>query len=89
MGPFFRAGRLRSGKARTSLGCGCYACRRFSRAYLRHLVTAGEILAGTLLSLHNLHFFVDLMAQARARLKAGDFADWHKAWISRYESGAG
>ena len=60
---------------------------RFSRAYLRHLVLAGEMLAGTLLSLHNLHFFLDLTAQARAHIEAGDFGPWHRAWIERYEAG--
>jgi queuine tRNA-ribosyltransferase len=60
---------------------------RFSRAYLRHLVLAGEMLAGTLLSLHNVHFFLDLTAQARAHIEAGDFGAWHKAWIERYEAG--
>jgi queuine tRNA-ribosyltransferase len=61
---------------------------RFSRAYLRHLVQAGEMLAGTLLTLHNVHFYLDLMAQARARLEQGDFAAWSRAWIERYETGA-
>lgn len=61
---------------------------RFSRAYLRHLTVAGEILSCTLLTLHNLHFYLDLMAQARAHLEAGDFASWHLAWIARYEAGA-
>jgi queuine tRNA-ribosyltransferase len=65
-----------------------YTCRNFSRAYLRHLTLAGEILSCTLLTLHNLHFYLDLMAQARAHLAAGDFAPWHQAWIARYESGA-
>jgi queuine tRNA-ribosyltransferase len=59
---------------------------RFSRAYLRHLVHAGEMLAGTLLTLHNVHFYLDLMAQARAHIEAGDFAVWSKAWIGRYEA---
>ncbi len=59
----------------------------FSRAYLRHLQLAGEMLAGTLLSIHNLHFYLDLMAQARARLEAGDFAAWSRGWIERYEAG--
>jgi queuine tRNA-ribosyltransferase len=63
------------------------ACRRFTRAYLRHLHHAGETLGGTLLSLHNLHFFQDLMAQARAHLEAGDFTPWSRAWIARYEAG--
>jgi len=60
----------------------------FSRAYLRHLLVAGEILACTLLTIHNLAFYLDLMAQARAHLESGDFAPWHRAWLSRYEAGA-
>ncbi len=60
----------------------------FSRAYLRHLTLAGEILSCTLLTIHNLHFYLDLMAQARAHLEAGDFGAWHRDWIARYESGA-
>ncbi len=60
----------------------------FSRAYLRHLTVAGEMLSGTLLTLHNLHFFLDLMAQARTHIEAGDYATWHRAWIERYEAGA-
>ncbi|HUL54603.1 MAG TPA: tRNA guanosine(34) transglycosylase Tgt [Opitutaceae bacterium] len=65
-----------------------YTCRHFSRAYLRHLVVANEMLGGTLLTLHNLHFYLDLMAQTRAHLEAGDFGAWHRAWITRYEAGA-
>ena len=65
-----------------------YTCRNFSRAYLRHLTVAGEMLSGTLLTIHNLHFFLDLMAQARAHIEAGDYAPWHRAWIERYEAGA-
>ena len=64
-----------------------YTCRHFSRAYLRHLSLANEMLAGTLLTIHNLHFYLDLMAQARAHLEAGDFDLWHRAWIERYEHG--
>jgi queuine tRNA-ribosyltransferase len=60
----------------------------FSRAYLRHLTLAGEILSPTLLTIHNLHFFLDLMSQARAHIEAGDYGSWHRAWIERYEAGA-
>ena len=56
--------------------------------HLRHLTLAGEILSCTLLTLHNLHFYLDLMAQARAHIEAGDYASWHRAWIERYEAGA-
>ncbi len=66
-----------------------YACRNFTRAYLRHLIMAKEMLGCTLLTMHNLHFYLDLMAQARARLEEGDFASWSAAWIERYESGEG
>lgn len=61
---------------------------KFSRAYLRHLTMAGEILSPTLLTIHNLHFFLDLMAHARAHIEAGDYGPWHRAWIERYETGA-
>jgi len=60
----------------------------FSRAYLRHLTLAGEILSCTLLTLHNLHFYLDLMVQARTHIEAGDFGGWHLQWIARYEAGA-
>ena len=65
-----------------------YTCRHFSRAYLRHLHLSQEMLAATLLSIHNIHFFQDLMAQARTHIEAGDYATWASAWIDRYESAA-
>lgn len=52
--------------------CGCYTCRRFSRAYLRHLIAAREMLSATLLSIHNLHTLVRLMADLRAAIRNGD-----------------
>jgi queuine tRNA-ribosyltransferase len=64
-----------------------YTCRQFSRAYLRHLCLSQEMLASTLLSIHNIHFFQDLMSQARAHIEAGDYAAWSSDWIARYESG--
>jgi queuine tRNA-ribosyltransferase len=63
-----------------------YTCRNFSRAYLRHLFMAGEMLGGTLVTIHNLHFFLNLVEQARAHIEAGDFGPWHKAWCARYEA---
>ncbi len=65
-----------------------YTCKNFSRAYLRHLITAGEMLGGTLLTIHNLHFFLDLVRQAREHIEAGDFGAWHLAWIRHYEQGS-
>jgi queuine tRNA-ribosyltransferase len=61
---------------------------QFSRAYLRHLTVAGEMLSGTLLTIHNLHFYLDLVAQARRHIEAGDYGPWHRAWIERYEAGS-
>ena len=56
--------------------CLCPTCRQFSRAYLRHLTGSREMLGAQLATLHNLHFYQDLMRQARAHIDAGDYADW-------------
>lgn len=56
--------------------CGCYTCKNFSRAYLRHLFIAGEILALELASIHNLTFYLDLVREARRRILQGDFKEW-------------
>ena len=56
--------------------CDCYCCRNFTRAYLRHLIKAGEILGGTLLSLHNIRFSVRLMEEAREAIIAGCFPEF-------------
>ena len=81
--------RFRADPAPVVEGLDNYTCRNFSRAYLRHLFLAGEMLGGTLLTIHNLHFFLDLMRQARDHIEAGDYGPWHRAWISRYERGDG
>lgn len=65
-----------------------YTCNNFSRAYLRHLVVAGEMLGSHLLTLHNLHFYLDLMRQARERISRGEYDRWHREWIVRYDGGA-
>jgi len=52
-------------------GCECYACKNFTRAYLRHLFAAQELLAFRLNSLHNLTFYMDLMSGLRAAIEAG------------------
>jgi queuine tRNA-ribosyltransferase len=53
--------------------CGCYACRNHSKAYIRHLLHAGEILGPRLMTTHNLYFFINLMRQSRQHLEAGTF----------------
>ena len=62
-----------------------YTCQNFSRAYLRHLILANELLAHTLLSIHNTHFFLDLMEQARNHIEAGNYDQWSQTWIAEYE----
>ncbi len=59
---------------------------RFSRAYIRHLIIAGEMLGGILLTIHNLRFYLELMRQAREHIVSGDFTAWHTEWIARYEA---
>ncbi len=56
--------------------CGCYTCRHFSRAYLRHLHACGEILAARLATIHNLHYYLELMAGLRAAIAAGGLTEW-------------
>ena len=65
-------------------GCACPACREFSRGYLRHLLKAEEILGLRLVSLHNLHFYLHLMARVRAELEAGTFQAFRERFVPGY-----
>lgn len=67
-------------------GCDCYACQRFDRAYIRHLVAAGEHFSHRLVSLHNLRFLVRLAEEARERIRAGEYHAWSSQWLERYRS---
>ncbi|PYN99593.1 MAG: tRNA guanosine(34) transglycosylase Tgt [Candidatus Rokuibacteriota bacterium] len=64
--------------------CGCYACRRFSRAYLRHLFLSEELLAFRLLSLHNVHFFLGLMASLRSAIAERRLEAFKTRFFDRY-----
>jgi queuine tRNA-ribosyltransferase len=64
--------------------CDCRACRRYSRAYLRHLFISEEMTGLRLLSLHNVHFLVRLARQARTALLAGTFPSWRDDFLRRY-----
>jgi len=64
--------------------CACYACRTFSRAYLRHLFVSDELLAYRLLSLHNVHFFLRLVREMRAAIAAGAFEPLKARFSARY-----
>ncbi|MFO1499161.1 MAG: tRNA guanosine(34) transglycosylase Tgt [Verrucomicrobiota bacterium] len=65
-------------------GCPCYACRHFSRAYLRHLLNVDEILGLRMVSVHNSHMYLQLMEEMRARLADGTFADFRKEFVAQY-----
>ena len=67
-------------------GCECYTCRTFSRAYLRHLIVAKELLAGTLVSIHNIQFLVTLMKQSREAIMQGTFSDFAKEFLTNYKT---
>jgi queuine tRNA-ribosyltransferase len=66
--------------------CDCAACTRFSRAYIRHLFVSDEILGLRLLSLHNVHFLLTLVAQAREAIRNGDLDSWSREWLARNRS---
>jgi queuine tRNA-ribosyltransferase len=68
-------------------GCGCPACTRFSRGYIRHLINQQELLGLRLLSLHNLRFLVDLVAAARGAIEEGRFAAWRADALQRLTGG--
>jgi queuine tRNA-ribosyltransferase len=66
--------------------CTCAACRRFSRAYIRHLFVSEEMLGLRLLSLHNVHFLGALMRAARDAIAEGTLDAWSRRWLDRYHS---
>ena len=66
-------------------GCGCPACRNHSRAYLRHLLKAGEMLGMRLCVLHNLYFYNQMMAEIRTAIEAGEFLTYKKRKLSSFQ----
>lgn len=65
-------------------GCACFACRNFTRAYLRHLMNVGEILGARMLSVHNTHMYLALMADVRAALAEDRFSAFREEFIRGY-----
>ena len=63
--------------------CDCYTCRQFSRAYLRHLFNAGELLAPYLATLHNITFYQRVMKEMRKAILDDRFSQWHSAFLSK------
>jgi queuine tRNA-ribosyltransferase len=66
--------------------CACPACREFTRGYIRHLIKAEEILGLRLITLHNLHFYLELMRQAREQIERGGFDQFRKRFVSTYKT---
>ena len=68
--------------------CSCYTCRNFSRAYLRHLYMAKEILSSRLNTLHNLHYYCDLMRRARSAIEEGRWPEFRDQFLATYRGDA-
>ncbi|MBV8899453.1 MAG: tRNA guanosine(34) transglycosylase Tgt [Verrucomicrobia bacterium] len=66
------------------VGCACATCRNFNRGYIRHLIKAEEILGLRLITIHNLHFYLNLMAQIRAALENGVFPQFRERFVANY-----
>jgi queuine tRNA-ribosyltransferase len=65
-------------------GCACFACARFTRAYIRHLLNVNEILGLRLVSIHNSHMFLKVMTDIRSNLAAGTFGEFRKQFVANY-----
>ena len=66
--------------------CNCYACKNFSRAYLRHLFNAGEMLGPRLASLHNITFYQKLIEEAKEAVRNNNYTHWKKKFLQNYNS---
>jgi queuine tRNA-ribosyltransferase len=82
-----RNARYREDEGPIDDSCSCHACRNFSRAYLHHLDRCGEMLAPMLASIHNLHYYVDLMRQLRLALDEDRFEAWRTSFESERARG--
>lgn len=67
--------------------CSCYTCRNYSRAYLRHLFVSGEMLGGRLNTIHNVHFYVNMMRQMRVAIQEKRFDEFRRAFYKSYSTG--
>jgi queuine tRNA-ribosyltransferase len=67
--------------------CSCYTCSNYSAAYIRHLVKSREILASMLLTIHNIHFIMDMVIQASRAIKSGEYNSYREKFLEEYKSG--
>lgn len=66
-------------------GCDCYACKHYTRAYIRHLINADEMLGAELLSIHNLHFLLKLARDSREAILHDNFKEFHDEFMANYD----
>jgi queuine tRNA-ribosyltransferase len=79
-----KAGRFKADLRPIEEGCACYACRNFTRAYVRHLLNVNEILGSRLMTIHNLQFYLSLMARIREHIAGGTFAEFRTKFARGY-----
>ena len=79
-----KGGAVKADFAPIEADCDCFACRHFSRAYLRHLLNVNEILGLRMVSVHNSHVYLRVMREVRAALAAGTFAEYYREFIANY-----
>jgi queuine tRNA-ribosyltransferase len=79
-----RAARFRADTRPLDPKCDCSTCRNYTRAYIRHLFVAEEVLGLRLVSLHNVRFLIRLAGRARTEIEAGNFAGWSNDWLARF-----
>ncbi len=78
-----KAGEFKASTEPIDRNCTCYACQNFSRAYIRHLLNVGEILGVRLLTIHNIHCYMDFMQEMRTAIENDTFAEWKKEQFYR------
>ena len=67
--------------------CSCYTCQNFSRAYLHHLFVSNEVLSAVLSAIHNVHFYLAMMAEIRHAIGEGTFMEYKAKFLSEYQRG--
>lgn len=84
-----KAGRYKDDFSPIQEGCTCYTCRHHTRAYIRHLLNVSEIMGARLMTIHNLHYFIELMRQVRISLTQGTFAELAREILGKYPEAKG